>query len=124
MPYKTILVHIDSTPRCTVRVKLALDLARQHGGRVHACMAQLDPAKSMIDPVHRASDRLKQEFERVKGEITAQAETVGVEVRFSMSPLVTSANVIHYLVRAARHADVVIAGQYDRETIRAWCPRT
>ncbi|WP_404381940.1 universal stress protein [Caenispirillum salinarum] len=122
MPYKTVLVHIDSTPRCATRVDLALSIAKQHGGRVHACMAQLDPAKSMIDPVHRASDRLKQEFERVKEDVTARAEAAGVEVRFSMSPLVTSANVIHYLVRAARHADLVVVGQYDRETDKGVVP--
>lgn len=122
MPYKTILVHMDTTARCAVRVQLALDLAKKHGGRVHACMAQMDPNRSMIDPVHRASDRLKQEYERVKNEVSAQAEAAGVEIRFSMSPLITSANVVHYLVRAARHSDIVVMGQYDRETDKGVVP--
>lgn len=122
MPYKTVLVHLDTTDRCAVRVDLAVDLARKHGARLHGCFAQTDPALSMIDPLHRASDSLKQAFETLKADVAAKAEAAGVEARFSMSPLVASSNIIHYFVRAARHADVAVMGQFDRDSGRSVVP--
>ncbi len=122
MPYKTIVVHLDSTERCAKRVALALGIARQHGATLHGCFAQTDPHVSMIDPLHRASDRLKAAFDEVTGRVRAEAEAAGVAVRFSMSPLITASNVIHYFVRAARHADLAVIGQFDRDTGKGIVP--
>lgn len=122
MPYKTVLVHLDTTPRCGARVDLALDLAGRHGGRLHACFAQSDAGASVLQPMQRATDDLTAAYERVCAEVTAKAEAAGVEARCSMSPLVGSANIIHFLVRACRHADLAVIGQFDRDTGRGVVP--
>lgn len=122
MPYKTVLVHLDTTERCAKRVDMALQLAKTHGARLHGCFAQTDPAASMIDPLHRAGDRLKAAFDEVTGKVAAAAQAAGVEVDFSMSPLITASNIIHYFVRAARHADIAVIGQYDREAAKGVVP--
>lgn len=122
MPYKTVLVHLDTSTRCPARVDMALDLAKRHGGRLHGCFAQSDPGVPVLAPHHRAGEALTAEFDRLSGEVRAKAEALGVEVRFSMSPLVGAANIIHYTVRAARHADIAVIGQFDRETERGIVP--
>lgn len=122
MPYKTVLVHLDATERCAKRVAIALQIAKENGGRLHGCFAQTDPSASMIDPLHRAGDRLKGAFEEVSAKVAAAARDAGVEVTFSMSPLITASNIIHYFVRAARHADIAVIGQYDRDTARGVVP--
>ena len=33
---KSLLVHVDGTPRCAVRLKIASDLARRHESRLTA----------------------------------------------------------------------------------------
>lgn len=122
MPYKTVLVHLDTTERCAKRVEIALQLAKRDGARLHGCFAQTDPSISLIDPLHRASDRLKGSFEEVSAQVRSLAEAAGVECRFTMSPLITASNIVHFFVRAARHADIAVVGQYDREGGRVNVP--
>ena len=117
MSYKTILVHIDTGTRCSVRVDVAIRLAQQHDAHLvalHALapfeppgyvMAEMGPA--MIDAQKHAAAA---EMVRTEREFNEQASAAGlrnVEWRSAIDDPV-DAMTLH-----ARYADLVVVGQSD-----------
>ena len=117
MSYKTILVHIDTGTRCSVRVDVAIRLAQQHDAHLvalHALapfeppgyvMAEMGPA--MIDAQKHAAAA---EIVRTEREFNEQASAAGlrnVEWRSAIDDPV-DAMTLH-----ARYADLVVVGQSD-----------
>ena len=117
MSYKTILVHIDSSKRCAVRVDVAIRLAQQHGAHLvalHAIapfeppgyvLAEMGPA--IIEAQKQASVA---EMARSESRFSQQAAAAGmsnVEWRTAMDfPI--DAMTLH-----ARYADLVVISQAD-----------
>ena len=117
MSYKTILVHIDTGTRCSVRVDAAIRLARQHEAHLVALhvlapfeppgyvMAEMGP--TLIDTQKHAAAA---EMVRTEREFNEQASAAGlrnVEWRNAIDDPV-DAMTLH-----ARYADLVVIGQTD-----------
>ena len=117
MSYKTILVHIDAGKRCSVRVDVAIRLARRQDAHLvglHALapfeppgyvMAEMGPAIMEAQKLVSAT-----EIARTEGEFTKQTSAAGlrsVEWRIAIDDLVEAVS-LH-----ARYADLVVIGQTD-----------
>ncbi|RQS76973.1 universal stress protein [Burkholderia sp. Bp8963] len=115
MSYKTLLVHLDDSPRSAARVELALELAQ----RWHAHLIGLYVVcQDLFEPLLRHDEPLKLAvYERLGEERRKQAETAfleaaeragcSVEWRAPAGPATETAT-LH-----ARHADLLVLGQTD-----------
>ncbi|WP_179401321.1 universal stress protein [Burkholderia guangdongensis] len=115
MSYKTLLVHLDDSRRCSARVELALDLA----GRWNAHLIGLYVVcQDMLEPLRRPDEPLKLAvYERLCDERRRQAEAAfleaaeragrRVEWRAPAGPSTDTA-MLH-----ARHADLIVLGQFN-----------
>ena len=117
MSYKTILVQIDPSKRCALRVDVAIRLAQQHDAHLvglHVVapfeppgyvLAEMGPA--IVEAQKRSSAA---EIARGEIEFTKQAEMAGIrnaECRAAIDDPV-DAMTLH-----ARYADLVVIGQTD-----------
>jgi nucleotide-binding universal stress UspA family protein len=117
MSFKTILVHIDSDPRCSARVELAIRLALQHDAHLVGLqaltpfeppgyvMAEMGPA--IIDAQRQVAVA---EIARAETAFTKQSSAAGirnVEWRTAIDDPV-DAITLH-----ARYADLIVIGQTD-----------
>jgi len=117
MSFKTILVHVDSGPRCSARVDVAIRLAVRHDAHLVGLqaltpfeppgyvMAEMGPA--IIDAQRQVAAA---EIARAETEFTRQAATAGlrnVEWRSAIDDPV-EAMTLH-----ARYADLIVIGQAD-----------
>ena len=94
--YRTILVHLDESPRCAVRVTLAAQLAQAHGA---------DLVGLAIASTERAL-ALTREFE-------ANARALGVACVEGRG---VDGEPISTTVRHGRAADLIVLGQHDSDT--------
>jgi len=118
MSYKTILVHLDSSKRAPLRLELAFKLAAAHEAHLIALYAPFQPdtrllyAASMAPVVWEEKDQLG----RIQRTVLEKAFHAGIS-RNSLAGEWRSTD--EYPNRAvplhARHADLVIAGQFDVE---------
>ena len=117
MTYKTILVHVDETPRCEARLDVAFELARTFGAHVVALALvpeiEVPPsvAVSYGTELAAARDRaLREALDPVKAGFADRARRAGVsssEWREAHGDVVATA-ALH-----ARYADLLIIGQAD-----------
>jgi nucleotide-binding universal stress UspA family protein len=117
MSYKTILVHIDPGKRCSVRVEVAIRLARQHDAHLVAlhALAPFEPPGYVLAEMgpeiveahrHVAATAMA----RAESEFTRQVSAAGlrnVEWRTAIDDPV-DAMTLH-----ARYADLAVIGQMD-----------
>ena len=106
MTYKNILVHLDQTPRSTIRFDLALDLAK----RQRACLSAFY-ATAMPYLFHEPEKRLR---DQVQADCAAQAAQTGVE--FVWVPEVEDLSHPPLLTRLGYQsffADLILVGQPD-----------
>ena len=117
MSYKTILVHIDAGKRCSLRIDVAIRLARRHDAHLvglHALAPFEPPGYVMAEmgPAIMEAQRLVSatEIARTEGEFAKQTSAAGlrnVEWRTAVDGLVEAVS-LH-----ARYADLVVIGQTD-----------
>lgn len=116
MSYKTVLVHIDPGKRCSVRVDVAIRLARQHDAHLvalHALSLFEPPGYVMAEvapAIIGAQRSAATETARAEDEFTKQVSAAGlrnVEWRTAIDDPV-DAMTLH-----ARYADLVVIGQTD-----------
>ena len=120
LDYRSILVHLDESPRCALRVDLAGRLAHQHGahllGLAPSGLVNL-PARVTPSPsgapnyLELAQARLNEAATALVAEFKRRAEGFGLvsfEGRVDEDGAVTS------LVRHAGVHDIVVLGQTDR----------
>jgi nucleotide-binding universal stress UspA family protein len=117
MSYKTILVHIDPGKRNSVRVEIAIRIARQHDAHLvalHALAPFEPPGYVMAEMGPSIVDAQRQmaavAMARTEGEFTQQvsaADLRNVEWRTAVEDPV-DAMTLH-----ARYADLVVIGQTD-----------
>ncbi|KVN30534.1 universal stress protein UspA [Burkholderia pyrrocinia] len=115
MSYKTLLVHLDDSPRCATRVALALDLATRCNahliGLYVVCQDLFEPLRRRDEPLELAVYERLSEERRKQAEIAflGAAERAGrsVEWRAPAGPATETAT-LH-----ARHADLLVLGQTD-----------
>ncbi|KWH39498.1 universal stress protein [Burkholderia stagnalis] len=115
MSYKTLLVHLDDSPRCATRVALALDLAQRCNahliGLYVVCQDLFEPLRRRDEPLELAVYERLCESRRKQAEIAfldaAQRAGRSVEWRAPAGPATETAT------RHARHADLLVLGQTD-----------
>lgn len=120
MDYKTVLVHLDQSPRCDVRVTLAAQLSQSIGGHlIGAAMTGISrhvfsgAEFDLSDPVfahHR--DHLRQHARDVLKHFEQVAASVGVD---SVEPRLVDDDAAGGMVLQARYADLTVVGQFDAE---------
>lgn len=119
MSYRSILVHLDESPRCAARVEIAARLARQHGAHLFGLApaglvnfpARVSPSLGMPNYLELAQGNLNESAAALVTGFKRRAQDLGLasfEGRVDEDDAVTS------LVRHAGVHDLVVLGQTDR----------
>ena len=118
--YRSILVHMDASPRCAVRLALARQLGREHDAAALLATLALEPRavpeplpmdmgvpvfRSDVDPDHRR--RARDTFELALG-------SGGPAMAWVELPPVPP---VWGMVQASRYVDLMVLGQHDPEDV-------
>ncbi|MBB3261898.1 nucleotide-binding universal stress UspA family protein [Paraburkholderia bannensis] len=104
MSYKSLLVHLDDTDRCTVRVALALDLAERFDAHLVGLYLPLSRVSGPDDA--RAAEQRRA---NAHASFLCAAERAARIVEWrAPEPADLSVATLH-----ARHADLLVLGQHD-----------
>jgi len=123
MGYKTILVHCDATRGTEGRLRIAVDIARQHGAHLIGLNVRQPFQAPMFTDASVAMDALYASHEE-----TARSDEVASSATFQKvtsgaggsSEWRTMAGMTdECLIEAGRYADLVVLGQYDPEAVPA-----
>jgi len=111
---KDLLVHIDDSERCAVRLGIALDLARRFDARLTGLFAR-NESRVVSSVVHQASEALAAARAAAKEHFLAEAEAAGVKARWWQLSHGEPGHVLAETMFCSRFADLVILGQHDPE---------
>jgi len=117
MSYKTILVHIDSSPRCAARVEVGVELARRFDAHVIGLAATGDAQAALAFTAPVAVDVIEQ----LRANLAATADEAidGFNATIARSGYgrheqrTSSLDAIDAVALHARYADLVVVGQAD-----------
>ncbi len=102
MEYRDLLVHVDNSKACEVRMKFALALAKQQGAHLTVLFS-----RKYGPDFDKAAEESKQRFEQA-----VAGDGAKVEWRIA-TQRGQKINVIDSLVMNAHYADLLVLGQYD-----------
>jgi nucleotide-binding universal stress UspA family protein len=118
MDYKTVLVHLDQSPRCDVRIQLAAQISQSFGAHlIGAAMTGISrhvfsrAEFDLTDPVfahHR--DHLRQHARDVLKHFDQVVASVGVD---SVESRLVDDDAAGGMVLQSRYADLTVMGQFD-----------
>jgi len=109
---KDILVHLDDSERCSVRLALAIGLAQRFGARLTGLFARIDSfAPGAV--AHQASDFLVAARERVRSGFEAAVAAAGINGRWWHLSHGEPGHVLGETTFCARFADLVVMGQAE-----------
>jgi len=123
MGYKTILVHCDATRGAEGRLKIAVDIARQHGAHLIGLHVRQPFQAPMFTDASVAMDALYASYEE-----TARSDEAASSATFqkvtggaggSSEWRTVSGMTDECLIEVGRYADLVVLGQYDPEAVPA-----
>ncbi|MEO6898205.1 MAG: universal stress protein [Caldimonas sp.] len=123
MAIKTILVHLDPTPRCAVRVSIAAQLARSFGSHLVglAPTGRADITLSMSSAIPDGLEfvQLSARYLRGRAEASADAFRARVEplVLPSFEALIVQDQPVDAVVELGRCSDLVVVGQSEPGTV-------
>lgn len=109
---KDILVHLDDSERCTVRLDLAITLARRFGARLTGLFARLESHRPSA-VAHRASESLLAARDAAKARFDTATAAAGITARWWQLAHGETDHVVNETTFCARYADLVVMGQYD-----------
>ena len=122
MSYRNLLVHLDTSQRAAMRVDVALRLARTFGAHVTGMFATFVPdprsyylaagAAEYFSKQSQTRDEQRGAIERL---FRAELTRAGIEGEW----IAPNEYADEAVIRASRGADLVIAGQIDREDAEA-----
>lgn len=114
MAIKNILVHIDHSAACVLRVNAAIDLAKTNDARLSALFVIPDyfvpsyvEAQISADIISQISDQAIARAKETQSKIKAQVKEAGFEVEC----YIEEGNIVAILSDYARYADLVVLGQ-------------
>ncbi|HEX7435064.1 MAG TPA: universal stress protein [Caldimonas sp.] len=122
MNYPTILVHLDSGPRCAARVALATQLARAQDahlvglaptGMADVMLSMNTAVPDGIEYIQLSASFLREQAEAVAAAFEHQVAPAGLA---SYEARVVEDEPIDALARYGRCSDLVVIGQSDRAT--------
>ncbi|MEO0036247.1 MAG: hypothetical protein RLZZ501_2270 [Pseudomonadota bacterium] len=107
---KDILVHIDDSPRATVRLEIAIELTKRLDGRLTGLFARIESHRPSA-VTHQASPALA--AARANGESLFRARTAaaGIAARWWQLSHGEPGHVLSETMFCARFADLVVMGQ-------------
>ena len=120
MTYRSILVHLDESPRCAVRVDIAARLAREHGAHLLGVApaglvnlpARVTPSLTGVpNYLQLAQASLNERAGALVTEFKRRVEGLGVA---SFEGRVAENDSVPALLEHARSHDLVVLGQTDR----------
>ena len=110
MNLKDILVHIDNRPTCASRLRVAIQLAKQHGSRLTGLYAIPHPAYA---PHHRPALELAEE---ARERFTQAIESAGLEMEWlCIDSQKTGLDLANALNLHAHYRDLLVVSQTDVE---------
>jgi nucleotide-binding universal stress UspA family protein len=118
MGFKDILVHVDSTPASTVRLRLGISLARRFGARLSGLHVIPDPD---VPPYFKPSAvaRIAKIYRQSAREAAVLAETHFREAIKDIDVVAVwqslEGEITGVLAERARFSDLLVLGQYDTE---------
>jgi nucleotide-binding universal stress UspA family protein len=112
MTLKNILVHMDSGPRCTVRLDIAIQLAKRFDARLTGLFAQSESYGPSI-VARRSSESLRNAADEAKALFLARSAEAGVAGQWWQLSYGEHGHVISETVICCRYADLAIFGQHD-----------
>ncbi len=128
-PYKDILVHLDNSSRCDVRLNIAMELAARGGAHVAALYVTRPPSLAMFIGDASVYDmRMTDEILRQRREYEEEASRT-IEKRFEEACLKFSVEgqfrrvegvAAESVAKHAHYADLVIVGQNDPDRPSAY----
>ncbi len=114
MAIKNILVHIDHSAACELRVKAAIDLAKTNDARLSALFVVPDyfvpsyvEAQISADIISQISDEATSRAKETQSKFKAMVTDAGLE----LDSYIEEGNIIGILSDYARYSDLVILGQ-------------
>jgi nucleotide-binding universal stress UspA family protein len=121
MSYRSLLVLLDSSPRCAERVSLAIDLARAVDGHLVGLAptglvdypVAIEAAAMLEDFAAQARAALLDEARRVAGQFDASCRARGLT---SFESVLAEEDRAAALLRWARCADLTVIGQPDPDS--------
>lgn len=114
MPYKHILVHLDSSPHVGARLDAAIALATKHGAFLRGLFAQGDRnATSVI--ARRSSDHLTEAAVKSEALFNEALAASGLRGQWHGLTHGEHNHVIREAIIWSRFADLTILGQFDRD---------
>ncbi|MCW7540574.1 universal stress protein [Aquabacterium sp. A7-Y] len=119
MSYRTILVHLDETPRCTLRVALAARLARRHESHLLGlaptgaaeALRQVGGTFGAVEEAEWSRAALHARAQSTAHCFQAQAAACGTP---SFEARLHEADVLASMLQHARNSDLLVIGQNDR----------
>ena len=109
---KDILVHMDDSERCGIRLDIAIGLAKQHGARLTGLFARTESHKPSA-VAHQASDTLIAAREAARALFTERTTAAGITGRWWQLAHGEPGHVEAETMFCARYADLVIMGQTE-----------
>jgi nucleotide-binding universal stress UspA family protein len=118
MGFKDILVHVDSTPASTVRLRLGISLARRFGARLSGLHVTPDPD---VPPYFKPSAvvRIAKLYRQSAREAAVLAEAhfhaAIKDIELAAVWQSVEGDIAGVLAERARFSDLLVLGQYDTE---------
>lgn len=114
MTLRHLLVHVDSSERFTVRLELAVDLARRFDATLTGLFAENDPHVMTVAALDPAGELTP---DAVAAEARFRAGTEAQRLRTHWQTVMTASDeaLIRQTLAVARNADLAILGQHDPE---------
>ena len=112
---KNLMVHLDQSPRCEARLKIAAALAKANGARLVGVFAQKGPSKlvgSMASWPPQEYVEASQESKK-----TFESATQGLNAEWVDINRGSDSAVLALVSEKARYFDLVIMGQYDESDV-------
>jgi nucleotide-binding universal stress UspA family protein len=115
MSLRDILVHIDDTPQCDRRFKLALKLARKNDAELFALFTRADANLMGISTqVEKNRKQYKKMADAAHKQFQKQADKDSVSLNWQTAPYPASDDeVTNQLLYYTQHMDIAIVGQHD-----------
>ncbi len=122
MALKHILIHLDKTPHCEKRERLALALAARYGAHVSAVFAQADTDAPMEGLTTAPGARVPEGAEAAVERLQQAAEGRGLTVDTRIIPAASYSQLTKHLAYAVRDSDLAVLGQHDPDHTRGELP--
>ncbi|MCB1763949.1 MAG: universal stress protein [Gammaproteobacteria bacterium] len=118
MALRDILVHVDQTPHCKKRVKIALVMAASQGAELTGLYSQANAfMESRTSGLEKRRAQHQESSEKLRDKFIPLANEAGVKLNWITAPFDRSDDfVTDQVIFYSQHFDMVVVGQHDAES--------